>query len=300
MTDSKPYSLPDRSTIHVHGADVTDFLQGLITQDVTKLATEPLLYSCFLTPQGKYLADFHIADAPMPDGAPSYLLEGHSSVMAPLFQKLRMYVLRAQVALGYTDNVAVFIGDTATRKATDKLGGIDPRHEKIGTRFIGWNPEASTPQTIAKTRSAAEPIYHAKLLNLGICEPHIDLINGQSTLAEGCIDWLNAISFHKGCYVGQELTARMNYRGLAKRRLMPFSCDLPADALAPNQTLEHKGKPLATIRRVVTGSHNAVRVIGGMALVTVRDWPEDETQLDVLAGDHQASLWQPDWWPSVS
>lgn len=203
-TDPFYVRIPDRGLIELEGQDTVSFLQRLITQDMTLLETQPAIYACLLTPQGKFLHDFFISKGPN-----VILLECEGSARAhDLYERLKKYRMRADVKISIEDNVPVY----ACFNCAPDGSYADPRHEEMGVRaFI--HPE--------NTEEQAFETYERHRITLGIPDGSRDAELERSTLAELNLDKLNAVSFTKGCYVGQELTARMEHRGLAKKHLLP-------------------------------------------------------------------------------
>lgn len=187
-----------RRILHLSGADVRDFLQGLITNDINRLDAG-LLYAAILTPQGKYIADFFLA--PAPDGV---LLDVDASLGDTLVQRLNMYKLRADVVIGETGlHMHRGEGDTPAD------GFADPRHDALG-----WRAYRDTPQTDDTTDWTALRVAHL------IPETGVELTPDTFILEAG-FERLSGVDFRKGCYVGQEVTARMKHKtelrkGLAK------------------------------------------------------------------------------------
>ena len=185
--------------ILVEGTDRYDFLQGLITQDITLLKPGLMLYSAFLTPQGKYLADFFITEK---DGIIG--LEGYEPQMQDVLKKLNLHKLRSDVTLSLAPAETYVSFTTGDYK--------DPRHNDMGYRSY-TRPQGDETDIDA---------YHKKRICLAIPEAG-DMEAGQSSPFEGNLDRLHAISFSKGCYMGQELVSRIHHRGLVKRRLQPVT-----------------------------------------------------------------------------
>lgn len=212
MTDT-PYftTLPSRGLIHIEGKDRHDFLQGLITNDIEKLESGKLLYACLLTPQGKFLHDFFISEG---DGF--LLLECEGGKRAQdLYERLNKYRLRADVQISVEENAPVYaVIGTA-------VGIKDPRHDDMGYRGF---EKPDLPEQPFET-------WDTLRINLTIPDGSRDLIPEKSTMDEARMDQLNAVDYDKGCYVGQELTARMHYRGLGKKHLQTVNVnDLPEKA----------------------------------------------------------------------
>ncbi len=212
MSDSStPYciKLPDRGLIHIEGSDRHDFLQGLVSNSLTKLQGGTALYACLLTPQGKFLHDFFIHDG---DGF--LLLDCEGTARAQdLYKRLNLYRLRSDVQISvdeHNDVYAVFGLQT---------GVPDPRHAGMGYRTFE-KPDCEDKEFA---------LWDAHRITLTIPDGSRDMVPERSTLLECNLDKLNAIDWNKGCYMGQELTARMHYRGLAKKHLYTVRGDaLPA------------------------------------------------------------------------
>lgn len=200
MTENAFYtSLPDRGLIHIEGGQRHAFLQGLITNDLDFLKPGAALYSCLLTPQGKFLHDFFISEG---DGF--LLLECEGGPRAQdLYKRLTMYRLRNDVQISVEEHVPVY----AVFGKAQGLG--DPRSPEMGYRSF------EKPDLPEKPFDA----WDEHRIRLSIPDGSRDLIPGQSTLDEGRIEDLNGVSYEKGCFVGQELTARIHYRGLGKKHL---------------------------------------------------------------------------------
>lgn len=206
-------TLKNRGLIHIEGNDRNDFLQGLITNDINKLSSGALLYACLLAPQGKFLFDFFIHE-----GKDFLLLDCEGGERAQeLYKKLSLYRLRKDVQISVEENVPVY----AVFGAGD-IGLPDPRHLDMGRRCF------------EKPRDLEERDFEAwdtQRIQLCIPDGSRDLIPEKSTMDEGRMDRLNAVDYQKGCYVGQELTARMHYRGLGKRHLQTVELEnCPAGA----------------------------------------------------------------------
>ena len=200
----KVLELIDRGVIRLSGKDSKDLLQGLITNDIERLNDDPALYAAILTPQGKYLFDFFITG----DGD-DLLLDCEASRLADLTRRLMMYRLRAEVEISdISDSNKVYaLWDS-------DQGYPDPRHASMGRRLIAEN----APQGDALTRET----YEAKRLELGLPDASRDIAVDKNFILEANFKELNGVSFIKGCYVGQELTARMNHRTTVKKRLLPM------------------------------------------------------------------------------
>jgi len=206
---SKPFyvEIPRRGLIHLEGEDRVSFLNGLVSNDVARCAPDRIIYACLLTPQGKFLHDFFIHAG---DGF--LLLDCEAGERAKdLYERLNKFRLRAKVKISVEEEnkvYAVFGGDA---------GLPDPRHEKIGRR------------SFEKPDGEEKPFeeWDALRISLTIPDGSRDMEIEKSTLLECGIEKLNGVDWNKGCYMGQELTARMHYRGLAKKHLYTVRGNLP-------------------------------------------------------------------------
>jgi hypothetical protein len=234
--------LETRGLIAVEGPDACQFLQGLVSNDVEKLAPGRALHSAFLTAQGKYLHDFFmvLADSTWANGA--ILLDCEAGRLDDLLRRLKMYTLRSQVTLADRTGdlaVAALIGspwadglDLAAEagSAGPYLGGlayVDPRLAAMGGRCVLPRDGAARALEDAGFAAATAADYDAQRLSLGLPDGSRDLVVERAILLENGFDELGSIDWDKGCYMGQELTARTKHRALIKKRLMPVAVDGP-------------------------------------------------------------------------
>ena len=198
MTQNATYtSLPNRGLIHVEGPERHEFLQNLVTNDISTIASGKATYACLLTPQGKFLHDFF-----MSEGDDFILLECEGGERAQdLYKRLNTYRLRADVQISVEEHVPVYA------VFGQEIGMPDPRHPDMGYRSF---EKPDLPEKPFET-------WDEHRIRLCIPDGSRDLIPEQSTMDEGRMDTLNAVDYDKGCYIGQELTARMHYRGLGQK-----------------------------------------------------------------------------------
>lgn len=208
MTFAAPLS--HRTLIRIGGADRYAFLQGLLSNDVMKASEDRAVYAALLSPQGKFLHDLfllHVADA--------FWVDCEAGRAEDLLRRLNAYKLRSKVTFeNLTDRSDVWAIWGGAHSAPQTF--VDPRLPELGMRaFVEKNKIPVGP--IISDFS----VYDERRLHAGVADGSRDMEIEKSTLAEGNFDFLNGVDWKKGCYVGQELTARMHYRGLAKRRLFP-------------------------------------------------------------------------------
>ncbi len=239
--------LPHRSVIAVSGDDRVEFLQGLISNDTTKVASGRAVWAALLTPQGRFLNDMFVAD-----GATDTLLLDTERERAPaLAKKLTLYKLRSKVTVedrSAAMEVAVVFGAGAEKalQIDGAVSFIDPRLAELGVRVLA--PAGKAAALLSARGITAAPLddYDALRLSLGVPDGSRDLPVEKALLLESGFDELNGVDWKKGCYMGQELTARTKYRGLVKKRLFPVSVQgaLPA----PGTSVYLAGKEVGELR----------------------------------------------------
>ncbi len=226
--------LHDRGVLGVAGPDRHSFLQGLVSNDVAKVAADRAVYAAFLTAQGKYLHDFIMIEADE-----TIWLDAEEARLADLKRRLSIYRLRAKVELSERPDLAVAaaFGENA-RAALDLLdepgaarrldGGVvfvDPRLAALGARAMLPREAVGGALAAAGLVESDFAAYDRHRLALGIPDGSRDLVPEKSILLEAGFDELNGVDWQKGCYIGQELTARTKYRGLIKKRLFPVQLE---------------------------------------------------------------------------
>ena len=200
---------PDRRVIRIDGVEAADFLQSILTSDVERLSEGHTRASALLTPQGRVLADLMVLRT-----ADGFLVDCDASRADDLFTRLRRYRLRRPIDLVKLDDAHVWIGwDGATMPDG---ASVDPRHSALGWRWIDLKGESPLDAT------APVQSWHAVRIAAGVPQGPVDLQPERALMLEAGLDRLGAVDFEKGCYVGQEVTARTHYRGLVKRRIVPL------------------------------------------------------------------------------
>jgi folate-binding protein YgfZ len=234
MTQSQFAVLEDRAILAIGGPDRASFLQGLVSNDTARISGERAVYAALLTAQGKYLHDFIMIEA-----GEAIWLDGEAARLADLKRRLSLYRLRAKVTLDEQPKLAVAAvwGDArfglpdSPGIAQAFAGGVafvDPRLVALGARAIAPREQlraALSESGVSETDFAA---YDRLRLTLGVPDGSRDLMLDKSILLESGFEELNGVDWDKGCYIGQELTARTKYRGLIKKRLFPVQIDGPA------------------------------------------------------------------------
>lgn len=208
MTDGNTTAA--RRVVAITGADRFDFLQGLVTNDVRPLKTGPaIVHAALLTPQGKYLADFFLVS----DGD-RVLLDVAETMAAPTLQRLSMYKLRADVAFGDTGlHVCRGLGTPPEGAAL-----ADPRHPSLG-----WRHYTDAPCT------ADEVDWDAIRVAACVPETGVELIPNETFILEAGFERLHGVDYRKGCYVGQEVTARMHHKTELRKGFETVAVEGPAE-----------------------------------------------------------------------
>ena len=217
MTTSNYFNLADSKFLSISGEDRGNFLQDLITNDIHKCDSTNSIYSCLLTPQGKFIADFFIIDHKN-----SYLIETHKKFAEDLINKLKIYKLRAKVEINivnYLLSLSIIENNDLLQSEADILLFKDPRNDKLGNKiFVAKNKFKEIEKKYNLIEDNFEKYRELLIKNL-IPFSSEDLIQNKSLLLENNFDKINAIDWEKGCYVGQEITARMKYRALLKKSI---------------------------------------------------------------------------------
>lgn len=231
MTQISP--LPDRSVLRLSGEDTRSFLQGIITHDVNKLTADNPLFAAMLSPQGKFQHDFFL----IADGE-DILLETEAPLLDALLKKLKLYKLRAKVTFTNESDAwhaaAAWNGDAPQAERFY----ADPRLAAMGYRILSRSPVTAT---------ATYDDYERHRLSLGVPDGSRDA-SERAVIMELNYDQLNAVSFTKGCYVGQEVTARMHYRHILRKCLYIVRADAPLPPAGTDITLQGGGKAVGEIR----------------------------------------------------
>lgn len=248
--------LEDRGIVTIGGEDRRTFLQGLISNDVCHVDSARSVYAAFLTAQGKYLHDFFVSEI-----GDVLALDCERQRSADLVRRLRIYRLRAKVAVEdrraawavaalIGEEVANILGLTPEPGATAPfLGGvafIDPRLANAGVRAI--LPAADAAKCLGEAGFVAESpeAYDRHRLELGLADGSRDMELERTILLECGFDELHGVDWEKGCFLGQELTARTKYRGLIRKRLIPVRVEGPLPA--PGTPILHDDREVGEMR----------------------------------------------------
>ncbi len=285
MAAKRYLALTDRALIRLTGEDTRRFLQDIISSDIEKIAPGTAIHAALLTPQGKYLHDFFAFEH-----AGAIHLDCEAARRDDLMRRLKRYRLRSKVGLDDEDALRPFalLGDGVREMAGPFAGGIvyhDPRLAELGARAALPEGGAAALEA-AGLEPAARDDYELLRISRGVPDGSRDLVVDKALLLENGFEELGGVDFEKGCYVGQEVTARMKHRGLVRKRLLPVEIEGPAPA--PGTAVRRDEVTVGEMRSSVDG--------WGLALLRLADAERaaaDETPL--LAGDVRIRPRKPDW-----
>jgi folate-binding protein YgfZ len=244
--------LKHRALIAISGEDRRAFLQGLVSADVARASARHAVYGAYLTPQGKYLHDFFLAEQ-----GDTLLMEVEREGRDDLIRRLSRFRLRSKVSLAARDEWQVYAVIGAPERAAGAVepwqGGVsisDPRLATAGQR--AWLPN---PPGLAESDFA---VWDSQRIELGLPDGSRDMVPEKTILLEAGFDELGGVDWQKGCFMGQEVTARSKYRGQIKKRLLPVEIEgappepgtlLTLDGQEAGEMRSHQGRMgLAVIR----------------------------------------------------
>jgi folate-binding protein YgfZ len=217
--------LTERGVVKVAGADAGRFLNGLMTNDIAKVKPQAAIFGALLTPQGKIVSDFIVAETPAEDGG-GFFLDCPRALAGALVEKLKFYKLRAKVTIeDLSDALGVMAIWDGSGSSEYGLSYADPRLAGLGWRVM------LPPQLYAEAAGdlGATPVdaeaYDAHRIALGVPRGGADFAYGDAYPHEADMDQLGGVDFGKGCYIGQEVVSRVEHRSTARSRVVPIGFD---------------------------------------------------------------------------
>ncbi|WP_038462590.1 YgfZ/GcvT domain-containing protein [Candidatus Odyssella acanthamoebae] len=239
--------LTHRALIRVGGADKLAFLQGLVSNDMGKLNTESSLFTLLLSPQGRVQFDLIVHQV-----SDNWFLEVDADQAAALIKRLTLFKLRSDVALELVQDRSILsiwgpqvasalelaAEPGATRTTSQWTAILDPRLIELGARLVIENGALETVRHYLGLSLVDMASYKRHRYALGVPEGATELEFDRAIPLEWGMDELNAIDWAKGCYMGQELTARTRYRGLVRKRIFPVY----TEAMVLSQPILCEGK----------------------------------------------------------
>src|ERR1700712_2811095 len=239
--------LSDRGVIKVGGQDARNFLNGLVTTDVTLLRPGLGRFGALLTPQGKITTDFLITEAPSGHGG-GFLIDVPRPLAAGLATKLGFYKLRAKVVVeNLSDSLGVLAAWDGEPAMKPELAFADPRNAALGWRILVPEELAQKVADLVGAELADSSAYEAHRIASGIPRGGLDFMYGDAFPHETNMDRLHGVDFDKGCYVGQEVVSRMQHRGTARTRIVSVTWSAGgtvapgAEIVAGERSLGHLG-----------------------------------------------------------
>jgi folate-binding protein YgfZ len=217
--------LPDRGVLKVVGDDARKFLNGLVTCDMGKVSPASARFGALLTPQGKIIADFIVAEAAAEDGG-GFFLDCPRALAVTLVEKLNFYKLRAKVIVeDLSEVLGVMAAWDGARETEVGLCYADPRLPALGMRIMLPPHLAGEAVADLGARLVDVASYEAHRIALGVPRGGADFMYGDAFPHEADMDQLAGVDFDKGCYVGQEVVSRVQHRASARSRVVPIVYD---------------------------------------------------------------------------
>jgi len=214
--------------VKVSGIDARDFLNGLVTTDVTLLRPGLGRFGALLTPQGKITTDFLITEVPSGHGG-GFLIDCPRALAQGLADKLGFYKLRAKVTIeNLSDSLGVLAAWDGDPALKPDLAFADPRSAALGWRILVPDELAQKAADLIGAEMVDSAAYDAHRIASGVPRGGLDFIYGDAFPHETNMDRLHGVDFDKGCYVGQEVVSRMQHRGTARTRTVRIILDGPA------------------------------------------------------------------------
>lgn len=289
----KAQELKNRTIAKVSGPDAGQFLQGLMTNDIKHLDEEDSasMYCMFLNTQGRVLYDAIIhSDRDLT----SYLVECDTECSVALAKHLTMYRVRRKVTVTVEDSLRAWVlFDQPPEDLIKKtICSRDPRVKELGWRVV---VDKDLTRLADDIRLEGKDRYTELRYQLGVSEGCRDMPSGTSFPLECNCDYLHGVSFHKGCYLGQELTARTYHTGVIRKRMMPvvFQNAVPLSPSADDQSAakivtNENGTKVGQLRGSIAGS------VYGLALLRMH---QSLSSSQLAIDSHPITTHKPSWWP---
>lgn len=278
--------LPHRTVLRLTGEDTLSFLQGLVTNDVSHLKDGEACYAAMLSPQGKFLHDFFIIY-----WQAAVWIDGNATRTDDLKKRLMLYRLRSKVDITTEQDMAIAAawGEGALPSSPELSVFADPRHAALGYRVMGRRAALEAYFTAHNIATSDIDAYESTRIALGIPEGAKDMVFDKSLLMEFGFEALHGVDFKKGCYVGQEVTARSKYRAQLKKSLYQVSA--VSGTLPPAGTEIRAGE-------VVVGEMCSSAGSKGLALLRMAELQQAmDAGSKLIAGDVAITAQWPQWMP---
>ena len=295
MDKNEVITLEDRGFIQVKGVEAKDFLQNIVTNNIEKTTNNSTVFSSILTPQGKYLFEFFILKL-----KESYLIECEKELTEEIIKLLNYYKIRSKVEFinlnkKYEASVISLekfkeinnsnLSKGLTINYEEDLIYIDPRNEELGAKIIS---KIETTQINIKKLNliiADKNKYYNKSFRLGIPQINLNRLKDKIFGIENNLDELNGIDFKKGCYVGQENTARIKLRNKLRRRILPIQ--KISGEISENDIIKYKGSEIGKIMISKPYSFGLIKVVDP----DIKEF----LNIDLVCGDSKVKIIKPEW-----
>ena len=295
MDKNEVITLEDRGFIQVKGVEGKDFLQNIVTNNIEKATNNSTVFSSILTPQGKYLFEFFILKL-----KESYLIECEKELTEEIIKLLNYYKIRSKVEFinlnkKYEASVISLekfkeinnsnLSKGLTINYEEDLIYIDPRNEELGAKIIS---KIETTQINIKKLNliiADKNKYYNKSFRLGIPQINLNRLKDKIFGIENNLDELNGIDFKKGCYVGQENTARIKLRNKLRRRILPIQ--KISGEISENDIIKYKGSEIGKIMISKPYSFGLIKVVDP----DIKEF----LNIDLVCGDSKVKIIKPEW-----
>lgn len=320
--------LDSRALLSLHGVDAARFLQGIISNSVPTAGAKYGFYSGVFTGKGRVLHDVFVyptnhsrqwRDSVKNPDEPGYLLECDRTVVEDAYKYLRIFKLRSKFEIRRVDaqEYGVHALWDESHPEADHIGCVDPRTPTLGSRVV--LPANATPDV----KRASFEEYTMRRMLQGVAEGQKEIIGHAALPMEANMDYMSGIDFHKGCYVGQELTIRTHHQGVVRKRIVPVQLyDLqmePPPALTPvtsssNNTYYAEKSEISRVAGAGRPPGHFLAGIANIGLALVRlevvkprkpgnespSSSSSSTAFKALIQGQEKGLaaFQPDWWPS--
>ena len=292
MNNEKVYILEDRSILYVSGDDCYEFLQNLVSNDLSKVKDDNSCFASLLTPQGKFLFEFIIIKHKS-----GYFIDCEKSQSEELFKQLNLYKLRSKVDLMNLSNEFVvaaislkkflefddakqILGHTIRYREDPIL--LDPRNQDLGARLIINLEKLYLSLKKLKLKSSDTSEYYTLSHKLGIVPLGLNKLQNKLFGVECNYEELNGIDYKKGCFVGQENTARIKHKDKLSKRL--FSLELINGSVKENDIINFEGKEIGKI--LIDGDYP-------FGLIKFKELNLDTTKLNTESGSLRIN--KPNW-----
>lgn len=289
-TESKVVKLQNRSIIRLAGEESRDFIQGLITNDILHLGGQGTsIYSLFLNKAGRVLYDAVIYGS---EKKGELFVEADTAIGQDLRKHMMIYRIRRKIAIDLVDDeYSVWAAIGGGEKTDGPESTADPRVKELGRRIL---TRSSDDAIAGQLPVGTLKDYNLERYRLGVAEGVKEITPGKAFPLEVNCDYMHGLSVHKGCYLGQEFTARTYHTGVVRKRIMPIEME----SVATNADDDQVNKEVVTAEDKQGGKVKALEGKLGIGLLRVEMVLASESLR--LNKTIRVKTWKPNWWPIVA